>query len=86
GDGAAVERVTVAVVDGSGGVGSASEEEWCRGSVRSGGGEHFWVRRKRSPESFLAAAEGGGRRMVVVGQLWGGREEWLRVYLFCYNE
>nr|GEX99962.1 hypothetical protein [Tanacetum cinerariifolium] len=47
--------------NGSGGAAAvvvARDGEWCRGSDRSGGGEHFWVRRK----SFSAATGGGGRR------------------------
>nr|GEX38541.1 hypothetical protein [Tanacetum cinerariifolium] len=53
---AAVEAGSaLAVVKG----GAARGREWCMGSDRSGDGEHFWVRRKRSPEKF---SSGGGRR------------------------
>nr|GEU64552.1 uncharacterized mitochondrial protein AtMg00810-like [Tanacetum cinerariifolium] len=52
----------------------AREGEWCRGSVRSGGEEHIWVRRKRSLEKFSV---GGG---VVAGGWWlAGGWRWERM-------
>nr|GFA29875.1 hypothetical protein [Tanacetum cinerariifolium] len=77
-----------AVVDGGGGSGvkwrlwwgyrggATREGEWCRGSVRSGSGESFWVPRKRSPEKFSGG--GGWWPEVVVaggGRPTVGREE-----------
>nr|GEY21353.1 hypothetical protein [Tanacetum cinerariifolium] len=60
--GMTAEVVTVVVVVARGG-------EWCGGSDRSEGGEHFWVRQKRSPEKFsggdgVVAGGGGGGRLV----------------------
>nr|GEY71390.1 hypothetical protein [Tanacetum cinerariifolium] len=34
--------------------------KWCRGSGRSGGREHFWVRRKSFPAAEVVAGGGGG--------------------------
>nr|GFB05120.1 putative RNA-directed DNA polymerase [Tanacetum cinerariifolium] len=47
------------------GVVAARDGEWGEGSSRSGGGEHFWVRRKRSLEKFS-----GGGCMVAAGRRW----------------
>nr|GEU81808.1 putative reverse transcriptase domain-containing protein [Tanacetum cinerariifolium] len=64
------EVVTAVVVVARGG-------EWCGGSDRSEGGEHFWVRRKRSLEKFfggggVVAGGGGGGGGRLVGEE-GGR-------------
>nr|GEY22250.1 hypothetical protein [Tanacetum cinerariifolium] len=61
--------VTVAFGGGGDmGVVAARDGEWGEGSSRSGGGEHFWVLQKCSPEKFFG---GGGRRWWLTGG--GGR-------------
>nr|GEY18704.1 hypothetical protein [Tanacetum cinerariifolium] len=42
--------------------------EWYGGSNRSGDGDRFWVRRKRSPEKFSGG--GGGGQLVAGGGRW----------------
>nr|GEU84924.1 hypothetical protein [Tanacetum cinerariifolium] len=61
------------------GGGAAREEEWCRGSIRSGGGDHFWFWPEGSPENF--SGDDGGRRVAgdCRGRLtggWGGGGKW----------
>nr|GEU84241.1 retrotransposon Orf1 [Tanacetum cinerariifolium] len=74
-----------AVVDGGGGVAAVGVdewgvatrgEEWCRVSIRSCGGESFWVRRKRSPKKFSG---GDGQRWWLTGG--GGRRLGKKQYL-----
>nr|GFA57741.1 hypothetical protein [Tanacetum cinerariifolium] len=56
--------VTVAFGEGGDmGVMAARDGEWGEGSSRSGGGEYFWVSRKRSSEKFS-----GGGCVVVAGR------------------
>nr|GEX70097.1 putative reverse transcriptase domain-containing protein [Tanacetum cinerariifolium] len=59
---------------------------WYMRSDRSEDGDHFWVRRKRSPEKFSGG--GGWPEMVAVGRMAGGMD-WLsnhKAEIICHEK
>nr|GEY72054.1 reverse transcriptase domain-containing protein [Tanacetum cinerariifolium] len=80
-----VEGGDGAAVDGSGGVGSASEGEWRGGSDRSGDEETFWFRLKNPAGKVFRRWRGGGWWPVGGGCRRDVPNDVIKLMMFSYS-